>query len=84
MAKKREDEVKQEEVAPEPEPEVAIVGQKFNAAALADAKGLSRFEFDALVQMGEIKYEDEITEAELEALVEKHYSEKNLYKPGGE
>lgn len=65
------------------EKEVPVSKQKFNAAALADAKGLSRFHFDALVQIGVIKYEDEITEKELEDLVEKYYSTKNEYKPGG-
>jgi heterodisulfide reductase subunit A-like polyferredoxin len=76
MAKNRNE----EEVVPEPEPVVST--QKFNAAALADAKGWSRFEFDALVQLGAIRYEDEVTEKELEKLREKYYSTKN--QPGGE
>lgn len=52
---------------------IKLARKKENAAKLADNLGMNRFEFDALVQMGVIKYEDELTRTEMEKIREKYY-----------
>ena len=45
--------------------------RKFNAAELADAIGINRHEFNALVQLGAIGYDDEVSETELKKIYKK-------------
>ena len=47
--------------------------QTHNAALLADALGYTVHEFNALVQLGEIKYDDDVTEKKLRKIYNKHY-----------
>lgn len=47
--------------------------KKFFAADLADALGITKFDFNALVQLGEIKPEDEVTQKDLEKIYKKHF-----------
>lgn len=47
--------------------------RKFFAVDLADAIGMTRFDFSALVQLGEIRPGDEVTQEELEKIYKKHF-----------
>jgi hypothetical protein len=47
--------------------------KKFFAVDLADALGITRFDFNALVQLGEIRPGDEVTQKDLEKIYKKHF-----------
>lgn len=47
--------------------------KKFIALDLADALGINRFEFYALVQLGDLEITDEITETQLKKIYKKRF-----------